>query len=152
MTQRVRLRDESWRVESQTESAGTILSRLRSEETGESITVLSPPDILTQIADPPIDLERRALSPFGLWQVRHELLRLTAVRDGLVAMHAGRVQLEPYQLVPVARLFNDPRRSLLIADDVGLGKTVEAGMCMMELIARGFGKRILLVVDRKSVV
>jgi len=78
--------------------------------------------------------------------LRHELLRLTTAADGLAALHAGRVQLEPYQLVPVTRLLAGPHRNLLIADDVGLGKTIEAGLCLVELMARGVGRRALLVV------
>lgn len=62
------------------------------------------------------------------------------------AFHACRIAPEPYQLAPLARLLSDPRRSLLIADDVGLGKTIEAGICIAELMTRGVGRRVLLVV------
>lgn len=146
MSRQVLLRDEIWDVESEELSDAHTLLRLRSKETGALLTALVPPDVPEPVADLPPALDRRALSPFGLWQLRHELLRLAASSDGLAALHAGRVQLEPYQLVAVARLFRGPRRNLLIADDVGLGKTVEAGLCVTELIARGFGKRVLLVV------
>lgn len=48
----------------------------------------------------------------------------------------GGIELEYYQLEPAARAVVMPRVNLLIADDVGLGKTVEAGLVLQELIAR----------------
>jgi SNF2 family DNA or RNA helicase len=56
------------------------------------------------------------------------------------------VTLEAYQLAPALRLLAKPRPSLLIADDVGLGKTIEAGLAMLELMARGRVRRVLIVV------
>jgi ERCC4-related helicase len=144
--QRVRLRDEVWYVESQVEATNCTLYQLRSVETGSSITALCPPDIAEPVSGAPHQLDRRALTPFGLWQLDHELIRLTTTWQELAALHSGRVQLEPYQLAPVIKLLSGPRRRLLIADDVGLGKTVEAGLCLMELMARGAGKRVLLIV------
>ena len=46
------------------------------------------------------------------------------------------IDLEDYQLDPVARAIQMPRANLLIADDVGLGKTIEAGLVAQELLIR----------------
>ena len=51
----------------------------------------------------------------------------------------------PYQLEPAASSLKRLKQRILIADAVGLGKTLEAGILMSELIARGKGQRILVV-------
>ncbi|MGA5707439.1 DISARM system SNF2-like helicase DrmD [Streptomyces cellulosae] len=55
------------------------------------------------------------------------------------------VAVEPYQLEPVSRAVGAPRVNLLLADDVGLGKTIEAGLVVQELLLRGRARRTMVV-------
>lgn len=55
------------------------------------------------------------------------------------------IDIEDYQLDPVVRAIQMPRVNLLIADDVGLGKTIETGLVAQELILRQRVRRILVV-------
>ena len=61
-----------------------------------------------------------------------------------IAHHAV-MDVMPYQLEPAAMSLSRPRQRILMADGVGLGKTVEAGALISELIIRGKGRRILVV-------
>ena len=55
------------------------------------------------------------------------------------------IDIEDYQLDPVVRAIQMPRVNLLIADDVGLGKTIESGLVALELIIRHRARRVLVV-------
>ena len=57
----------------------------------------------------------------------------------------GAVQVEDYQLVPLLKALRMPRVNLLLADDVGLGKTVEAGLILSELLIRRRVQRVLIL-------
>lgn len=55
------------------------------------------------------------------------------------------IEIDDYQLDPVVRALTMPRVNLLIADDVGLGKTIEAGLVVQELLLRRRARTVLIV-------
>ncbi len=55
------------------------------------------------------------------------------------------IEIEDYQLDPVVRAVQMHRVCLLVADDVGLGKTIESGMVIQELILRNRVRKILVI-------
>ncbi len=73
-------------------------------------------------------------------------LSLAYEYDHLLSLSATRTNLEPYQIEAVWRVLNSYKQRYLLADDVGLGKTIEAGMIIKEIALRGRAKRILIIV------
>ncbi len=74
------------------------------------------------------------------------LLRQTPPTDEhLYIGYQGAMDVVPYQLDPAIQALKQPRQRILMADAVGLGKTIEAGILLSELIRRGKGKRILVL-------
>ena len=74
-----------------------------------------------------------------------QLRRSTPNDDQIHLGHRAVMNLVPYQLDPALQALKQPRQRILIADAVGLGKTLEAGILATELIQRGRGQRILVI-------
>lgn len=66
-------------------------------------------------------------------------------RDALVAPLEGTVIPLPHQILALQRAISGDRIRYLLADEVGLGKTIEAGLILRELKIRGLVRRILVV-------
>ena len=78
---------------------------------------------------------------------------VTSTDPGLfqAPLRAG-IDVKPYQLEPLRKALRMPRVSLFIADDVGLGKTIEAGLIMRELLLRQKVQRVVVVAPPSVVL
>ncbi len=98
------------------------------------------------------DLEAVPLDGLPRWQKRDEFLRdllLAKLRgqltDSLYSYRASRTQFVPYQFRPALKFLRNPEQRILIADEVGLGKTIEAAIIYLELKARLNISRVLVL-------
>lgn len=64
------------------------------------------------------------------------------------SLKASKTLFRTYQFKPLLKFLNSPNRRLLIADEVGLGKTIEAGHIMLELKARDELNHVLIVCPK----
>ncbi|MBU1098116.1 MAG: DISARM system SNF2-like helicase DrmD [Bacteroidetes bacterium] len=82
------------------------------------------------------------------WAINNSIKNFSSPADNdiqLISPWQSAIQIQDYQLFPLLQAVSMPRISLLLADDVGLGKTIEAGLILNELIARGRLRRILII-------
>jgi superfamily II DNA or RNA helicase len=107
--------------------------------------VISTLEPVTPDEIPPLSLER--IGRDARFRLLHEAFRLTLAPppNALVAAGRSRVRFEMYQQIPALRMLSLPRPRILNASDVGLGKTIETGLCLRELMARRRADRILIV-------
>lgn len=91
--------------------------------------------------------EEMAVATQDAAQLLSDALRLSLRRGAGPFRSAARLGFEPraYQLVPLLMALRLSTVRLLIADDVGIGKTIEAGMILRELIDRGEADRFSIL-------
>jgi SNF2 family DNA or RNA helicase len=92
--------------------------------------------------------EQPALDTPAVYDLRlqAERLRVTSGFDRLICLDDISVDHYEHQLEASLRALRDMRGRVLLADEVGLGKTIEAGIVMKELIERGLAQSVLIVV------
>ena len=81
------------------------------------------------------------------FQLRSEAVRLDLERraDALGALFASRVYVKPHQVSVAHQVLSAPQPRFVLADEVGLGKTIEAGLVLSALLHAGLVKRCLVV-------
>jgi len=79
--------------------------------------------------------------------ITYEKLKGT-LHDVIYSMEAAQIDFYPYQFKPVLKFINSPTERLIIADEVGLGKTIESALIWMELQARRQAQRLLVVCPK----
>lgn len=79
--------------------------------------------------------------------ITYEKLKGT-LHEVIYSMEAAQIDFYPYQFKPVLKFINSPTERLIIADEVGLGKTIEAALIWIELQARRQAQRLLVVCPK----
>lgn len=66
-------------------------------------------------------------------------------RNSIASFKSSKTKFHPYQFKPLLKFLNSPNRRILIADEVGLGKTIEAGYVLTEMSLRGLIRNCLVI-------
>ncbi len=140
-------RDLRWEIihsENMGEQTRYRLRGLQDAILGHEIDILHPFEKIDPLRK---DIRPEKAAPLINWLVYHQafLLEQAFGPDAMLAVQPGRLRMEPYQLVPVIRAIKMSRVRMLLADGVGLGKTIQAGLIITELIARRLAHRVLFV-------
>lgn len=95
-----------------------------------------------------------SLSSWELFQMAYhaELTTITKDFDGLIALkHLPHIEFLPHQIDCAKQAIQEMNGRAILADEVGLGKTIEAGLIMKEYMVRGLVKKILILVPASLV-
>lgn len=94
---------------------------------------------------------RRVLTAVELSALLSAVQLSSPSASSLYSLNSGRVRFVPYQYRPVFKLINSDRPRLLVADEVGVGKTIEAALILKELQARSDIKSVLIICPKALV-
>jgi superfamily II DNA or RNA helicase len=145
----VTARDRLWRID-----------QIQSDEKNKDFYFYSVSSItgqqVSEVLFPSIEPIEEAKIPFPvnnkIGSPIYQKLLLNALRLDLIYGTSSFISLQnskvipvSYQLVPVLMALNLPKVRLLLADDVGLGKTIEAGLILQELLGRKRINRVLFI-------
>lgn len=149
---RVEIRDAEWiirRVDASSDGGKQLTCDGISELVrGKSAIFLTQLEDHIKILDPATtELVQDQSNAFeqSLLYIESQLRQATASDQKIHVAHRAAMDVVPYQLDPTIQALKQPRQRILIADAVGLGKTLEAGILVTELMQRGRGQRILVL-------
>jgi ERCC4-related helicase len=95
--------------------------------------------------------ERKIIASADLSALLSAIHLSSPLASALYSLNSGRVRFVPYQYRPVFKLIRADRPRILVADEVGVGKTIEAGLILKELQARNDIKSVLIICPKALV-
>ncbi|WP_428263666.1 DISARM system SNF2-like helicase DrmD [Haliangium sp.] len=151
----VQARHRQWMVEAvhpggDGDSARVCLVCLDDDAPGRGLDLLWDLEVGARVVDPATHgLDPRGrLDPPGHFGAYLHALEWSAVSaadpNRFQAPFRAGIKLMAHQLTPLMKALELPRANLFIADDVGLGKTIEAGLVLQELILRQQAELVLV--------
>ena len=102
----------------------------------------------------PLKKPKRKLNNLPIKRVRSSLTAYQINHPGnsnLYSLNSSRIDFVPYQFRPALKMIKAETPKLLIADDVGVGKTIEAGLILKEMEARSNVSSVLIICPRPLV-
>ena len=151
--------DGQWRC-------GRVVSRPEADETTYFIALPEKRNAEVEPARLNVRWSRRLVDPVRMLEAKvadsrfdhanrsafvQEVLRHRAVVQGLVGISSSSVRLHPHQVLAARRILRDPVRRYLLADEVGLGKTIEAGMVVRQMMLETASTRVVAAVPAQLV-
>jgi len=139
----VRARGRTWRVTDVRPFDGCRRVDLSGIADGASCQLLAPFDQIDRVA-PLSDVPRRV--GIARWRRAARALIARGGAPGLLQQSAAAdIEILPHQIEPVVAVLRGAGCRVLLADEVGLGKTIEACLLVAELRARAFADRVLIL-------
>lgn len=122
---------------------GKSISKIRILATGQTLDVRTE-EITNETRDVSLqNLQFRAMAA----RIKNEI-----GSQSILSPYESNVIPLPHQILALEKVMNGAYCRYLIADEVGMGKTIEAGLCLKELKLRGIVKRTLIVVPLSAMI
>lgn len=132
-------------------SDGNIYYSVRYTEGGTGLHTHAETDLnpVEGDLDPWVNLEKGRFYTYEDYALNAVLHKIeNTVENSISGLKASKTLFKPHQFIPLVKFLRSDNRRILIADEVGLGKTIEAGHILQELFARREVRRVLVVCTK----
>ncbi len=117
------------------------------------MTTIQPENLFSLINLPSNDLKSRIINlqmdEFKRYKTKlnlsQQIKRLSKECDDIRSLLSPRIDLHPHQAYVASNVINDPIRRYILADEVGLGKTIEAGIIVHDCLQKKHSAKILII-------
>lgn len=141
-------------------NARGVVVEVKPARRGRQIYRVSFSDGITDVLEPDLRADFNANDPFdcckrGMFGTYADFSKINTTfkiqnsnNSTISSLKASKTLFRAYQFKPLLKFLNSPTRRILVADEVGLGKTIEAGHVMLELKARKELRNVLIVCPK----